>query len=161
MCLVQDDYQSFYKKQYNSNSELLRFFKNLTDVVYPFMPKNQQSLYGTNDYTDAIFSLDFNQTTDELPMKLNENQLDLIPMSTEALMDFIIYENDMQIKLMSSTFLNLISENFNERIKAFKSDLNFPLKYIYISGHDTTLVGYMKSILANDEIYLNLPAYAS
>lgn len=82
-------------------------------------------------------------------------------MSTEALMDYIIYENDMQIKLMSSTFLNLISEKFNEWIKAFKSDSNYPLKYYYISGHDTTLVGYMKSILANDDIYLYLPPYAS
>ena len=76
-------------------------------------------------------------------------------------MDFVIYENDMQVKLMSSMFLNLVSEKFNERVQAFKNGVDYPLKLIYLSGHDTTIVGFMKSILANDEVYLFLPPYAS
>lgn len=62
---------------------------------------------------------------------------------------------------MSSAFLNLVSSRFRERIAAFKSDVPYPLKYIYISGHDTTIVGYMKAILADEEIYMYLPPYAS
>jgi len=32
---------------------------------------------------------------------------------------------------------------------------------IYLSGHDTTIVGFMKGILANDMVWAYLPPFAS
>ena len=43
------------------------------------MKADDRTLYGTNDYADAVYALVFNETYEDLPFDISEEQVELIP----------------------------------------------------------------------------------
>lgn len=160
-CPIQEGYRDTGMKF--ANTDLLEQYEPLlADYKKSEIVPNHENLVLTDlePYIDIYQVIDFERDGADQPVELSQEGQELAGPYRAMIFYDVLFHDDEAARIASSEFLQLVHDKLEDRKQDEdrEAEDQTSLRYVYLSGHDTTVTAFMSGIEHKDG---KQPPYAS